>query len=228
MVAGTPPMGASSSPEMVRAFLSGISMPPAGEPEGALTLGTVDEDLADAVIRAEQLRLPFTLMLARPGAAGRQPAPPASQVEDLAAALSVSLLPAQELLRGKEGHLAVVIPGSSRREAVLLARRAAGGGAPLFSWAAARFPKDATTAAGLLQVAAHRLDGAPGDWAVPEAPARGGRRGVAGLWAGVAAAVVVGAAAFAMHGTPQGSTTAAGQVPGSAGQASTTAGAGGV
>ncbi|MHB8328553.1 MAG: hypothetical protein ACYDD6_02805 [Acidimicrobiales bacterium] len=230
-----PPEQKSTSPQAIRAILSGISVPPgsqaipswpeqadpvaspAAADEGALHMASAEQALPEVVARAERAGLPFTLVLARPGpaAAPGHPVPLAhsAEVEDLAAALSVSLSATQELMRAGPGHLVVVVPGRSgagQRDSLRLMRRAAADGAPLFTWAAARYPLDGRTAGGLMQVASSRLDGdaaVPVDFAgVPTTSASStGRLRVATIWAGVAAAVVVATVAFAMHGSGPGS-----------------------
>jgi hypothetical protein len=245
-----------SSPAQIRSILSGISRPGAAPGtvwgssgsaqlvEGAVKLAAVEDALPEIVARAEHTRVPFTVLLARPGpsaAAGSPvPVPRAAEVDDLAAALSVSLSPMQDLYDAGRGHLAVIVPGrsgASQREAMRLTRRAAAEGAPLFTWAAARFPRDASTAAGLLEVASNRLDGrlvSRTDAAAARTPERGTGRYGAAIWAGVGAAVLMGAVAFALHGSGSGPQSAAGMLsdgqPGtsaSGGQASGSTGSGG-
>jgi len=215
-----------SSPEVVRAILSGISRPPTPAvvaDDGAVHRASLEEALPELVARAQEVRVPFTIVLARPGPAATGEAPPTaspSEVEDLAAALSVSVTSDQELMQAGPQHLAVVIAGRSgrvQREALQLMRRAAGEGAPLFTWAAARYPKDATTWRGILQVGSQRLDGTVGPVAdaVGALPRLGGRRAGLAVWGAVAASVLFAAAAFAFHGsrTP-GPTSALGTGPG--------------
>ncbi len=236
-LSGSPTARASSSPEVIRAILSGIPRPSAGLAptlgvtatpgpdtgtvmgssgstqlvEGAVHVRSIDAALPDVVARAEHTRVPFTMLLVRPGpaaSAGALPPPAtAADVEDLAAALSVSLSPVQDLYDAGRGHLAVIVPGRSgagQREAMRLTRRAAAQGAPLFTWAAARYPRDADTAAGLLEVAANRLDGrlvSHTDAIATRRPERRAGRSGAAIWAGVGAAVLLGAVAFALHGS---------------------------
>lgn len=222
-LSGSPNGRGLSSSEVIRTILAGISRPdaPAGTVwgasgstelvEGVVLLTAIEDALPEVVARAEHTRVPFTVLVARPGPAAapgtRGPAPTTADVEDLTAALSVSLSPTQELYDAGRGHLAVVVPGrtgAGQREAMRLTRRAAAQGAPLFTWAAARFPRDASTAAGLLEVAVNRLDGrlvSRIDAAAARTPERGTGRYGAAIWAGVAAAVLLGAVAFALHGS---------------------------
>jgi hypothetical protein len=202
--------------------------------DGTLHLRNADEILADVVVRAREASLPFTLMMARPGPVGLSTAIAPAEVEDLAAALSAASGADDEVLRAGPAHLAIVIPGrgsATRRQAMQLARSAAAEGAPLFSWSAARFPHDATTAAGLVQRAKERLDGdaaadAGDDVITPLRPAaRTGRSGAAAVWAGVAAALLVGGAAYAFHGSGGTGGSAGGQA-GSPSTSGTTAASG--
>ena len=212
------PAARQSSPDVIRTILSGAagSGPIVGSSgaatvvdEGAVHLQGLEDALPQVVARAQHTRLPFTLLLARPGPSsqGRSATPAsAGEVEDLAASLSVSLSPVQDLFSAGPGHLGVVIPGrtgAGQREAMRLTRRAAAEGAPLFTWAAARYPRDATTAAGLIEVASNRLDGrlvSRIDDAAARTPERGTGRYGAAIWAGVGAAVLLGAIVFALHG----------------------------
>jgi len=213
----------ASSPDVIRAILSDVPrLRPAGSTvwgasgsavivdEGAVHLTPVDQALSDVVAQAGRTGSPFTLLLARPGPATAMSttAPPvtAASVADLAASLSVSLNPAQELYSAGPGYLAAVIPGRSsvgRREAMRLTRRAAAEGAPVFTWAAALYPRDATTAAGLVETASNRLDGRlvsrTNDFGARE-PRRNASRSGAAVWGGVAAAVLLGALFLALHG----------------------------
>jgi hypothetical protein len=154
-------------------------------------LVSIEAALPDIISRAEHSGDPFMLMLARPGgpATAGVPVPAASpaDVADLGAALSMALSPSHVLYSAGAAHLAVVLPGKSQRDAVALTRRAAEGGAPTFTWVACRYPKDARTARGLLQLAAHRLDGA--DRAVAE------EFGAVPWWRGRSALAAIGAAA---------------------------------
>lgn len=178
---------------------------------GAVPLPPLGQALPLAVARAQNTGSFFSLVLARPGSAasaGSYVAPvTAGAVADLAASLSVSLGPSQELYAAGDGYLAVVVPGrggASRREATRLARRANAEGAPMFAWAAAAYPRDGTTASALLATASNRLDGrlvSRTDFAAPREPERGVGRSGAAIWAGVAAAVLIGALAFALHGS---------------------------
>ncbi|MHB8681730.1 MAG: hypothetical protein ACYDA2_06520 [Acidimicrobiales bacterium] len=220
-VAGSP----QTSPEAIRQILSGIKLPPAEMPssqwaprpgtairQDELSLPSAHDLLADVVVRAEEARLPFTLVLARPGPAAVRgqgsPAADVADVEDLGAALSAALGPENDLMRAGVEHFALVLPGrggAAQREALRLMRRAAAEGAPLFTWAAARFPRDATTAAGLLAVATARLDGTRAERGVtPIEAASLGRRSGPAIWTGVAAAALVGVAAFVLHGSGPG------------------------
>lgn len=181
------------------------------DPEiGAVHLASTDRVLPGVIARAANSGTPFSLVVARPGPAA-SPGHPAGMssagpVADLAAALSVSLGPSQELLQAGPHHLAVVVPGNTaqgRRQAVQLMQRAAGAGAPLFTWAAARFPRDATNADRLVEVARRRVDGIDLAQDRPAAAlaASGFRWRTGAIWAGVAAAALVGALVFGFHGS---------------------------
>lgn len=168
-------------PETVRAILSGVRPPTwHGEPVTAPALvvsapgplpptpglSGVEHVLPGLVGRAATTGVPFALVMARPtaeGSAGSPIGPAAtSHLEDLASALAASLAPGEELLVADD-HLALVLPGGlvgSRRRAARVARRAAAQGAPGFAWAAARCPRDATSAAALVAAARRRLEAA--------------------------------------------------------------------
>lgn len=182
-----------------------------GPPEdpGGLTLASVDVVLPHIVESARAAGRPLTVVVARPGPAATPgvrlaPASPGA-VADLAAALAVSLDPEQDLLSDGPGHLVVTtLGGAGRRDTVALMQRAAEAGAPMFTWAAARFPRDAQSAGALLDLARARVDGTE-----PVAE----RRSVAAVvWAGAAAALLVAAFAFIAHGhgAPRASGTAGG------------------
>lgn len=174
---------------------------------GAVHIASTEQVLPGVIASAANSGTPFSLVVARPGPAASpgHPAgvPSAGSVADLTAALSVSVEPTQELLWAGPHHLAVVIPGNTgtgRRQAVQLMQRAAGAGAPLFTWAAARFPRDATNADRLLEVGCRRVDGAEAGHDMGARAVGTGswlRAGV--IWAGVAAAALVGALALGLH-----------------------------
>ncbi|HAM01993.1 MAG TPA: hypothetical protein DCQ30_07160 [Acidimicrobiaceae bacterium] len=182
-----------------------------GAEVGAVHLASSDRVLPGVIARAANSGTPFSLVVARPGPAASPGhptgTPSAGQVADLAAALSVSLGPSQELLEAGPHHLAVVVPGNpatGRRQAVLLMQRAAGAGAPLFTWAAARYPRDATTADRLVDVGRRRVDGVEvaGDRSIGAASGSGSHRRAGAIWAGVAAAAaLVAALALGLHGS---------------------------
>lgn len=198
-----------TSPDQIRALLAGAKPegPTASSPvDGSLHLYAMDSVMADIVSQAAAARGAFTLVMARPGP-GVTPGEPVptstpAEVEDLAAALAVSVNDNQPLLRAGAQHLAVVLPGGARagrREAMDVMRAAASQGAPLFTWASAHYPSDATTAGGLVEVASSRLDGTPAE-RVAEEDGSGRKRSIAAVWAGVAAALLVGLGALAFHG----------------------------
>lgn len=235
--AGAAPATGGYSPADVRALLTGISKPPAPETEvGAVHLASSDRVLPGVIARAANSGTPFSLVVARPGPAASpgHPAgtPSAGQVADLAAALSVSVGPSQELLQAGTHHLAVVIPGNTgtgRRQALQLMQRAAGAGAPLFTWAAARYPRDATTADRLVEVGRRRVDGFEVGAGHPAAAAAGSgsRRRAGAVWAGVAAAALVAALAFGLHGSGGPARPGSGaNTPATGGQAGTTSSSG--
>ena len=223
---------AISTPDAIRSILADVPRPRRSEAtvwgasgsaqivdDGAVRLKGLDHSLPQEVARAGHAGSVFTLLLARPGpaAGAASPLPPvtAGAVADLAASLSVSLDREQELYSAGPGYLAVVLPGragAGRREAMRLTRRAAAADAPPFTWAAAQYPRDATTAAGLLEVATNRLDGrlvSRTDYAAAPERERSASRSGAAIWGGVAAAVLLGALFFGLHGSgaaPHGST----------------------
>lgn len=166
---------------------------------GALSLASVDVVLPHILESARAAGRPLSVVVARPGPAavpGVRLAPPSpGAVADLAAALAVSLGPEQDLLADGPHHLVVTtLGGAPRRATATLMQRAAEAGAPMFTWAGARFPQDAQSAAELLDMARARVDGA-------EPVAEDERRGkVAAVWVGVAAALAVAAFAFLFHG----------------------------
>jgi hypothetical protein len=164
------------------------------EEAGHVALRPIEPALAEVVRRAAASGAPFSLVLARPGAGATPGVPvpmaPAAAVADLAAALSCALEPAHSLYGAGPSHLAVIVPGSRQRDAVALAQRAADGGAPTFTWVAVRYPRDARTASGLLQLAAQRLDGI-GDGVVGDAAGAWWRSRAALTAIGAAAALVV-------------------------------------
>ena len=234
------PVG-QTAPDRIRAILSDAkpqSSATATQVDGSLHLYTMDSVMADIVAQAAAARGAFTLVMARPGP-GVTPGEPIptstpAEVEDLAAALAVSVTDNQPLLRAGTQHLAVVVPGGARagrREAMDVMRSAAAQGAPLFTWASAHYPSEASTAGGLVDVASSRLDGPAAtarDAALAADEDTGRRRTIAAVWAGVAAAILAGIFAFALHGGPP-TTKGAGAVAttgGSGGPASTSSSGG--
>src|SRR5579872_5689022 len=200
-VPSAPPTGSSASPQMVRAILSGIWTPAEAGPEapmspvleGMVNLDSANRVLPELIARSSATRSPLSLVLVRPGKAGdTEPAPPGG-IADLAAALTVSLAPSQQLLQSGPGHLAVAVTGgprAARRHAQRLMARAALAGAPVLTWAMASYPRDGSSSAALIQTATGRLQ-LP---ARTRAAAAGHGRGA--LWAGVAAAALVGVVAY--------------------------------
>ena len=169
------------------------------EDPGAVSLASVDVVLPHILESARAAGRPLSIVVARPGPSavpGVRLAPPSpGTVADLAAALAVSLGPEQDLLADGPHHLVVTTLGSApRRATAALMQRAAEAGAPMFTWAGARFPQDGQSAAELLDMARARVDGT-------EPVVEEERRGkVAAVWVGVAAALAVAAFAFLVHG----------------------------
>ena len=199
---------------------------PAGVPVGETTLVPVENALADVIGRAEHSGTPFTLLLARPGGAARAgyaPVPSAADVADLGAAFTAALGPAESLHSAGLSHVAAILPGKAKRDATALTQRTADLGAPTFTWVALRYPTDARTARGLLQLAAHRLDGT--ERVVADeltAAAWWRRRGVLAAVGSVAAVLLVlGLTMGASHGRrgAQGGDPATGGASDAAGQA---------
>ena len=189
------------------------------EDPGALSLASVDVVLPHILESAHAAGRSLSVVVARPGPAatpGVRVAPAsAGTVADLAAALAVSLGPEQDLLSHGPGHLVVtMLGGSPRREATALMQRAAEAGAPMFTWAAARYPNEAQSATGLLDLARARVDGTE--------PVAERRSRAAAVWAGVAAAALVAAFAFIVNG--HGSHHPTGQTGGQNGAAGGSAG----
>ena len=237
----------SSTPEVIRAILAGIPSPapvaptltvvrpdePASAEErtledpGALSLASVDVVLPHIVESARAAGRSLTVAAVRPGPAATPgvrlaPAAPGA-VADLAAALAVSLGPEHDLLSDGPGHLVVTsLGGSPRRDTTALMQRAAETGAPMFTWAAARFPRDAQSASELLDLARARVDG------TEPVVERDRRSKAAAVWAAVAAALLVAAFAFIVHGhgTPR-AAGGAGATGGSHRGASSLSGSGG-
>ncbi len=206
---------------------------------GTVEMAPVEDALPDVVRLAESDGRPFRLFLARPGPAvvpgAAVPAVSPDDVADLAAALSAALGPEQALFSAGPAHLAVVIPGGRERRASALARSAAAGGAPTFTWAACRYPRDARTARSLFQLAAHRLDGAERFLAedATDDVAVGADRRAARVLAALAFAVTLVAAVLVAGGGKSGTTNPRSlrEIPGTVsaqgGSGSTGAGSGG-
>jgi hypothetical protein len=133
--------------------------------DGAPSLTPLVAVLPDLVQRAERARQRFTLVLARPGdgVAPGDPVPPVHPAElaGLAAAVHASLEPGQQLYSSGDRHVAAILDGKSHRRTTALMESAAGAGAPTFTWVACHYPEDARSAAGLVNLAEHHLDGVP-------------------------------------------------------------------
>jgi hypothetical protein len=192
--------------------------------EEVATLDSVDRVLPELIARSSAARSPLSLVLVRPGRPGSDEPAPAGGIADLAAALTVSLAPDQQLLSAGHGQLAVVVPGgpgTARRHATRLMQRAALAGAPMLTWAMASCPRDGSSSIALMQSAIGRLQLPAGK---PKAAALLGR---GALWVGAAAAGLVGVLAYTL-GSGHGAHPSASAVDTSNGSAglSTTAGGG--
>ncbi len=129
-----------------------------GELDGIVEITPIERGLPEAIHRAEAARSSLALLLFRPSHQARPRSafqgPTASDLTDLAAALTASLDDGQALFEAGKGYLAVVIESGPRGAAKALARRAGECGAPSFTWVASHYPRDGRSARGLAQLAA--------------------------------------------------------------------------
>jgi hypothetical protein len=176
-------------------------------PDRVTKLGSVERRLPELLARAATACTPLSVVVVRPGPAAPYASvsgAPRRRLGDLATALSETLGPDQALLRAGPRHLAVVVPGTPRaakRQVLRLMERAARAGAPQCVWSVARYPSEATTATGLMDLGRRRVETTVSERsAVTGAPIGSDRHGrAAAAWAGVAAAVLVGALAYTVH-----------------------------